>query len=221
MESHSKTTKPESIDSLVFLTLISVGFLLFGLVIVACGFTLNYHDDFKASDDGETLKLFVESQFDYTQYWLGLPFLITGALSMASSMCQKNRSLVTVTFLCLSTCLILSLFAMILEGIDWNTWNNRDRFRKALEEDDYSCSTQSQSQFHPSHSCVCQHPEQGSWTVLSFATCSTITRLSGLFGTIAASAVFGMFLSLAGIVIILKSLQGNLVISSLEMIWTG
>ena len=39
------------------------------------------------------------------------------------------------------------------------------------------------------------------------ATCSNITSLSGLFGAITASAVVGIFLSLAGIVIVLKSLS--------------
>ena len=73
MEYPSRKTKPKSIAALAFLTLISVGFLIFGLVTVACGFILNYHDDFKASNGGERLESLVESQFDYTQYWLGLP----------------------------------------------------------------------------------------------------------------------------------------------------
>ena len=72
MESHSRKKK-KSIAAVVFLTLIGVGFLLFGIVTVTCGFVLNYHDNFQASEGGVMLKSYVESQFDYTQYWLGFP----------------------------------------------------------------------------------------------------------------------------------------------------
>ncbi|XP_028407918.1 uncharacterized protein LOC114530550 [Dendronephthya gigantea] len=160
MESHKRKRKPKSIPAMVFLTLISVGFLLFGLVTVVCGFVLNYHANFKASEGGERLKLHVEAQFDYTQYWLGFPFLITGALSMVSGMVQKDRSLTIVTFVFLFICVILSLFAMILEGVDWVEWNNRDRLFKALKTDDYRCETktQTQTQFQTQGQyCVCNH----------------------------------------------------------------
>ncbi|XP_028407996.1 uncharacterized protein LOC114530605 [Dendronephthya gigantea] len=200
MESHLRKAKPKSIAALVFLTLISVGFLLFGLVTVTCGFVLNYHDDFKASNGGEELEAIVKSEFDYTQYWLGLPFLITGALSIASGMCQNNRSLTLVTFTCLFLCITLSLFAMVLEGVDWVKWKNMDRLHNTLDgKDEYSCSS-------TNHTCICVGGNENK-IISKYATCSNVTSLSGLFGGIAASAVIGIFLSLAGIVIILKSLS--------------
>ena len=73
MEHHQKTTKPKSIAARVFLTLIGVGFFLFGLVAITCGFVINYHDDFEAKGGGQELETLIETQFDYSQYWLGVP----------------------------------------------------------------------------------------------------------------------------------------------------
>jgi hypothetical protein len=73
MESHPRRKKSRSIAALVFLTVIGVGFLFFGLVAITCGFIVNYLEDFEATDGGQALESAVESQFDYTQYWLGFP----------------------------------------------------------------------------------------------------------------------------------------------------
>ena len=74
MESYSRKAKPaRSIAALIFLTLIGVGFLFFSLVALTCGFVVNYVGDFEATDGGQELESTVESQFDYTQYWLGFP----------------------------------------------------------------------------------------------------------------------------------------------------
>jgi hypothetical protein len=65
--------KAKSIAALVFLTIIGIGFLFFGLVTLTCGFVVNYIDDFEVQDGGQALESMVESQFDYTQYWVGIP----------------------------------------------------------------------------------------------------------------------------------------------------
>lgn len=200
MESSSKKTKRKSLAGLVILILIAVGYLLFGVVAVICGFVINYHDDFEATDGGLALESTVEAQFDYTQYWLGIPFLIAAVFSLCSAMFQRIRSLTTVTIIIFHICIILSLFAMVLEGVDWVTWKNLDRERRKMEDKDgYSCSS-------PGYSCVCTHiATNKTQTISSYATCSNITSLSGLFGAIVASAIIGIFLSLAGIVVMLKS----------------
>jgi hypothetical protein len=72
--------KAKSIAALVFLTIIGIGFLFFGLVTLTCGFVVNYIDDFEAQDGGQALESMVESQFDYTQYWVGIP--VSKTLSM-------------------------------------------------------------------------------------------------------------------------------------------
>ena len=73
MESYSRKAKSKSIAALVFLTLIGIGFLFVGLVAITCGFIINYIDDFEADNGGQELESMVESQFDFTQYWLGFP----------------------------------------------------------------------------------------------------------------------------------------------------
>lgn len=65
--------KSKSISALVLLTLIGLGFLLFGLIAVVCGFVLNFLDDFDAATGGKELEATVLSQCDYAQYWLGFP----------------------------------------------------------------------------------------------------------------------------------------------------
>ena len=56
-----------------------------------------------------------------------------------------------MTFVCFFICITLSLFAMVLEGVDWVEWKNLDRWRITLEErDEYSCSSQS-------YDCVCRN----------------------------------------------------------------
>ena len=48
-------------------------------------------------------------------------------------------------------CIILSLFAMVLEGVDWVTWKNMDNMRRIWEDKDgYSCS-------NGGHTCVCRN----------------------------------------------------------------
>ena len=73
MQSLTRKPKSKSIAALVFLTIIGIGLLFFGLVILTCGFVVNYVDDFEIKDGGQALESKVESQFDYTQYWIGLP----------------------------------------------------------------------------------------------------------------------------------------------------
>ena len=201
---HSLTRKPKSksIAALVFLTIIGIGFLFFGLVVLTCGFVVNYIDDFEIKDGGQMLESKVESQFDYTQYWIGFPFLITAILSVCSGQFQRTRSLTTATIIFFHICIILSLFGMVLEGVDWVEWKNLDSMRRNWEDKDgYSCSS-------TGHTCTCTHRSTNATTRISeFASCSNITSLSGLFGAITASAIIGIFLSLAGIVIILKSLS--------------
>ncbi|CAB3993882.1 Hypothetical predicted protein, partial [Paramuricea clavata] len=202
MESHGRRKKSRSIAALVFLTIIGVGFLFFGLVTITCGFIVNYLEDFEVTDGGQALESAVESEFDYTQYWLGFPFLITAVLSVCSGLFQTTRSLTSTTVVFFHLCIILSLFAMVLEGVDWVTWKNMDSLRKNWEDKDgYSCSS-------VGHSCVCAHTTtNATMPVSSWASCSNISSLSGLFGAITASAIIGIFLSLAGIVVILNSLS--------------
>ena len=73
MESYRRKTKSKSIAGLVFMTVIGIGFLFVGLLAITCGFIINYVDDFQAEDGGQGLESVVESQFDFTQYWLGFP----------------------------------------------------------------------------------------------------------------------------------------------------
>lgn len=39
-------------------------FLLIAATVIACGFVLNYHDDFDYDQ--------VDAEHDYTQYWVGM-----------------------------------------------------------------------------------------------------------------------------------------------------
>lgn len=73
MESYSRKARSKSVAALVFLTVIGVGFLFVGLVVITCGFIINFIDDFEADDGGQALESVVESQFDFPQYWLGFP----------------------------------------------------------------------------------------------------------------------------------------------------
>ena len=54
-----------------------------------------------------------------------------------------NFPLQTITtFLFFHLCIILSLFAMVLEGVDWVTWKNMDSLRRHYEDKDgFSCNS--------------------------------------------------------------------------------
>lgn len=97
MQSYSARKRSRSIAALIFLTLVGVGFFLFSLVAITCGFIINYHEDFKATDGGENLESKLEAEFDYSQYWLGLPVSTHGSYSLLiqyiPSSSNKNHSL--------------------------------------------------------------------------------------------------------------------------------
>lgn len=197
MESSRRRSK--SIAAMTFLTLIGFGFLLFSMVAIACGFIINYHNDFQATDGGTELEATLQAQFDYSQYWLGFPYFITAILSIFSGTVQKRRSLNITTAVFFHICIVLGLFAIVLEGTDWVMWKNMYREHQVWEDkDDYTCTSDGKK-------CVCSASGQLPRSISAFATCSNISTLSGLYGGIVASGIMGIFLSLAGIVVILKS----------------
>ncbi len=67
---------------------------------------------------------------------------------LLTNMYHFPQTFITATFLTVSTA--LSLFAILLDGPDWNEWKNADRTMKFWEgKDAYSCSSNNKT-------CRCQ-----------------------------------------------------------------
>ena len=59
-----RPTVRKSYSALYLLFVEGFCFLLIAAAVIACGFVLNYHDDFDYDQ--------VDAEHDYTQYWVGI-----------------------------------------------------------------------------------------------------------------------------------------------------
>lgn len=183
--------------ALFTLVLLGCGIIFFGIVLMACSFVINYADDFETSTDVTgSIEETVQSQFNYTQYWAGIPFLVTGVLVICSGTFQRNRGLTITTaiFCIISVC--ITLFVVSLDGSNWSWWNNLHK--KKLYWDSKSgvdCQTSSGS-------CVCS----SSVTIAGFE-CDEISELAHLFGATVGSSVVVAFFCVFSVLVITKSLS--------------
>ena len=72
----SKRSSPsryrKSRPAFYLLVLFGCAIIFFSLALIACAFVINYADDFETSD-GAGMEEIVQSQFNYCQYWAGIP----------------------------------------------------------------------------------------------------------------------------------------------------
>jgi hypothetical protein len=66
-----RNMKEKSRSALCLLVFFGCAMIFFALVLIGCSFAINYDEDFDF--DNDQLEARIQSQFNYNQYWAGVP----------------------------------------------------------------------------------------------------------------------------------------------------
>ncbi|CAB4018396.1 Hypothetical predicted protein [Paramuricea clavata] len=180
---------PKSSSALYLLFAEGFCLLLIAVAVIACGFVLNYHDDFDYDQ--------VSAEHDYTQYWVGFVLLITAFFAIAAGTRQRSRWLVISAMFLFFVSILVSLFALVIESFDWVKHKNSVRSKGFWESEDYVCISPTPT------SCVCNHPGGASQTISESLDCDTLERLDYLYGALVCCILAAVFLALSSIIIVM------------------
>lgn len=175
------------------LLLISGSFvILLGIAVLALGLAITHSDDFH---DTVQIKVQVEPGIDYVQYWIGLPYIITG-ISVACSAVNLRRVSLTVCTITLSIiCIVLSLAGLVVDGPDFAKWKDFRASQRYWErQDGYACSTKD-------NTCSCAS-QTTTRIVAGFTDCKTLMDLSSLYGVLISCFVFVLVILFATVILI-------------------
>lgn len=164
-------------------------FLLISTVVLALGFVLNFHDDYDADQ--------VDEEIDYTQYWVGLIFFITSFVAIATGVNQRNRWLVLIALFLFLVCILVSLFALVVEGNDWVKHKDAVRRKSFWDSEDYDCKSVDST-------CVCttaKTPPELEW-ISTKVDCDMLGRLNYIYGGLVCCILVGVFLALSSLIIV-------------------
>ncbi|CAB3986802.1 Hypothetical predicted protein [Paramuricea clavata] len=184
--------------ALFSLVLLGCGIVFFGIVMIACAFVINYAEDFEVDTDGG-IEAAVQGGFTYSQYWAGIPFLVTGVLVICSGTFQHNRGLTITTVIFAFICVALTLFIISLDGTNWHKWsslNGEKRHYDSLSGVD--CETENKK-------CACK-ASTGPKKTFDYE-CDEISELSSLYGAVVGASIVVAVFCVFSILIVTKSLS--------------
>ncbi|XP_028407974.1 titin-like [Dendronephthya gigantea] len=163
-------------------------FLLISVAIISCGFVLNFHNDFDYIQ--------VESEHDYTQYWVGFVLFFTAFVAIAAGAWQRTRWLVLLAMSLFFVSILVSLFALVVEGNDWVDHKNNVRLIDFWESEDYECKSKSGK-------CSCEATGESPKPISDALDCETLEKLDYLYGGLTCCILAGVFLALSSIIIVM------------------
>ena len=182
--------KPKSSSALYLLFAEGFCFLLISAAVIACGFVLNYQSDFDYEQ--------VDEEHDYTQYWLGFVLFITAFVAIAAGTRQRSRWLVLSAMFLFFICILVSLFALVVEGNDWINYKNAIRRQEFWESEDYECTSPS------STSCACSNGNPSDLQMISSRVdCETLERVNYLYGGLVCCILAAIFFALSSLIIVI------------------
>lgn len=194
MAHRSKGSKP----AFVLLTLFGCIHFLIGASVLASGCVLTLHGCF----DTIGLKNKMHVEYDYSHYWTGGFYLMTAALTWCSGCRQGKRRLTFLTAVFLLLSMVISLFAIVLDGPDWVEWKTIDRKMKFWKSKmNYSCRSRNDT-------CVCSQEHGHNTEIVSKASdCDQVIQLVVIYGIIVAGAIVGAILCLATLLVMVNSIS--------------
>ncbi|XP_028408066.1 uncharacterized protein LOC114530666 isoform X2 [Dendronephthya gigantea] len=191
--------KPKSRPALCLLVLCGSALMFFALVLIGCSFAINYDEDLDFDDYKLDAK--IQSQFNYNQYWAGVPFFVTGALVLFSGIYQRSRGLTITTVIFCIISITLTLFVVALDSDSFGHWNKLEREKAYWDsKSGYSCGTDNASK-------TCKCTSSSSSQNISDYECNIVRKLSSLYGAVIASSIMVTLFSITTIVIIIKTLS--------------
>ena len=163
---------------------------MISVAVIACGFVLNYQSDFDYDQ--------VDEEHDYTQYWVGFVIFITAFVAIAAGTRQRSRWLVLSAMFLFFLCILVSLFALVVEGNDWIKHKNAIRRQDFWESEDYECTSPT------STSCTCSNGNPSDTRTISpRVDCETLKRMNYLYGGLVCCILAAFFFALSSLIIVI------------------
>lgn len=191
--------KEKSRSALCLLVFFGCAMIFFALVLIGCSFAINYDEDFDF--DNDQLEARIQSQFNYNQYWAGVPFFVSGTLVLFSGIFQRSRGLTMTSVIFCVVSVALTLFVLALDGPNFFHWNSLERSKAYWDsKSGYSCGTDNVSK-----DCMCVG--SSSSQKISEYECNIVRKLGALYGALVASAIMVTLFSMATITVVIKTLS--------------
>lgn len=172
--------------------------ILLGLLVFGVGLAITHYDDFH---DTLGLKEQVNPDIDYVQYWIGIPYVITGISVACSAVNLRRFSLTMCTFILSVVCVVLSLAGLVVDGPDWVKWKNFRASQRYWEgQDGYACVSKNDT-------CSCVG--KTSQYIALFTDCETLGDLAATYGVLIASFIIVLTILLATIILMVYILSSK------------